>query len=145
MLASFIASNYAFYAANQGYTQGIVFPSYVNPSQFAGYSSVMTKNSALSQMTSKKDEETRTHETVGNLRKSETDSSDVKFSIARILGDTLPTEPKDVEEEQNDVMNEPTSDGTEESLQYSWLQCTRYKPPKLQRKKFYLLIGLEMK
>ena len=146
MLASFLASNYAFYSSNQGYAQGLVYPNYVNPSQFIGYSMDATKNITQSDITSKMSRKGQEQDSqaIGKFEKNKktiSDSSDVKFSIARILGETSPTESKDNDDIQDDEMGEPTSDVTEESLQYSWLHCTRYKPPKLQRKDFvYLFI-----
>ena len=71
-------------------------------------------------------------------KKSCPNSSDVKFSIARILGETS-TDTKDIHEPEDDVISEPTSDVMEDNVQYSWLQCTRYKPPKLQSKKLVWL------
>ena len=149
MLASFIASNYAYYAASQGYTQGVVYQNYLNP-QFAGYSSVMAKNSALGHMTSMtpnteaQDQENFSDELRKsvNCQKTSIDSSVVKFSIARILGETSTTSEtsNDVDEGCGNVDSEQTSDDIEDGLQYSWLHCTRYKPPKLQRKDLFIYL-----
>lgn len=146
MLASFLASNYAFYAASQGYTQGIVYPNYMSP-QFVGYSTMTSKDSTQSSsllVPSKspiigQENNTDTPEKSGHCQKSLKDSSALKFSIARILGETPSSDSKDdVEEDHDDVISDPTSDITEDSLQYSWLHCTRYKPPKLQRKDLFV-------
>ena len=148
MLASFFASNYAFYAASQGYTQGVVYPNYLNP-QFAGYSPMMAKNSQPGNMTSVtsntqlEEHENFSDETPKSVKcqRNSTDTSVVKFSIARILGETSTTSQTqdDVEEDCDNVASEPTSrHAIEDGLQYSWLHCTRYKPPKLQRKDLFI-------
>ena len=133
MLASFLASNYAFYAQNQGFAPGIIYSNYVNPQQYIGHSMEIPlegKKTGLnghapnSEVFVKREKE----------KKPCPNSSDVKFSIARILGETS-TDTKDIHEPEDDVISEPTSDVTEDNVQYSWLQCTRYKPPKLQSKK----------
>ena len=151
MLASFFASNYAFYAAaSQGYTQGVIYPNYLNP-QFAGYSPMMAKSSTAGNMasvtsnTQLEEQEDSYEETPKSVKckKNTTDTSLVKFSIARILGETsaTPQTSNDTEEECDKVVSEPTSrEAVEDGLQYSWLHCTRYKPPKLQRKENSLFI-----
>lgn len=87
-----------------------------------------------------------------NAEKNTDSSSEIKFSIDRILSknndvsndESSSDVTKEDEEEEpcpDDTFEEKAStDELPESLQYDWLQCTRYKPPKLQRKFSYSLI-----
>lgn len=90
-------------------------------------------------------------------RPGQNSNSEIKFSIDRILSNDCSNTVKEVieekvseneeEEDEDDEDMECNTDDikaetdTDESIHYEWLQCTRYKPPKLQRKLFsYLYI-----
>lgn len=69
-------------------------------------------------------------------RKKETKTETVNFSIENILRDKSSTK----EDDQQSLFDTNTADNPEKeddtTTQFSWLQCTRYKPPKLPRKFF---------
>lgn len=122
MLASIFASNYALYANNPRHF-GLWFPtSHHQSTQFASlfhpYSP--TNDGQLIQMPLIKE---------NNCTQEQVKRDTVKFSIENILKDETSTTGKD------------DGRGTEEKCdkeevanrQFSWLQCTRYKPPKLPR------------
>lgn len=78
----------------------------------------------------------------GSAEKEHNENQEIKFSIERILSDDC-DKTKDtavVKIEENDEtevegdLNAENNDEVDEAMRYEWLQCTRYKPPKLQRK-----------
>jgi hypothetical protein len=79
-------------------------------------------------------------------------NSEIKFSIERILSNESTSRVGEVTEERFSENEDDDGDedediecnsedmkietDTDESTHYEWLHCTRYKPPKLQRKLF---------
>lgn len=72
-------------------------------------------------------------------------TSELKFSIQRILSEDCVCKKEEqgeeagVSEDEGSLGEEVQQDRKEgdeqaEATSYDWLQCTRYKPPKLQRK-----------
>ena len=70
-------------------------------------------------------------------------SKPIKFSIDDILGlkdnadDSDMSDAADVDAESIYQKDLKICVGDDDSSQYSWLQCTRYKPPKLPRKSYF--------
>ena len=122
MLASFFASNYALYAHDPRQF-GVWIPgSSHQPTQLSTlinpYPSIVG-----SQIVKTLPEKT------DNQKQQEIKSDAVKFSIENILKDT--SRPK--EKEQLNSFDERSEKEAVSSRQFSWLQCTRYKPPRLPR------------
>lgn len=122
MLASFFASNYALYAHDPRQF-GVWIPSSSHqPTQLSTlinpYPSIVG-----SQIVKTLPEKT------DNQKQQEIKSDAVKFSIENILKDT--SRPK--EKEQLNSFDERSEKEAGASRQFSWLQCTRYKPPRLPR------------
>lgn len=77
-------------------------------------------------------------------------SSEIKFSIDRILSNECSSSNKEISAKKikkdedrksvNEDMKTEVSTDTDESVQYEWLHCTRYRPPKLQRKYSFVSI-----
>lgn len=122
MLASFFASNYALYAPDPRHF-GVWIPgSSHQPTQLSTlinpYPSIVG-----SQIVKTLPENT------DNQKQQEIKSDAVKFSIENILKDT--SRPK--EKERLNSFEERSEKEAVASRQFSWLQCTRYKPPRLPR------------
>ena len=122
MLASFFASNYALYAPDPRHF-GVWIPgSSHQPTQLSTlinpYPSIVGSQIVKS-----------LPENTDNQKQQEIKSDAVKFSIENILKDT--SRPK--EKERLNSFEERSEKEAVASRQFSWLQCTRYKPPRLPR------------
>lgn len=128
MLASFFASNYALYA-NDPRHFGMWFPA--TSHQPTPYSALIPPYPSTDG-----GHHIKTLPERIDSRKKETKSETVNFSIENILRDK--STPK--EDGQQSLFDITTGNKQEKeddtNTQFSWLQCTRYKPPKLPRKFF---------
>ena len=156
MLASYLARQYAMYAICNQYQQhgtnlvipSVCFQSHLNLPEVG--TSTRTTGCGHSEGTSG-------HVDAPGCSKRKTKSSsqrkkmspEIKFSIDRILGKS------DSEETTKDGVEEGDETGgpvhvkeevinmmefsPEDEMNFSWLNCTRYKPPKLQSKFVYVL------
>lgn len=128
MLASFFASNYALYA-NDPRHFGMWFPA--TSHQPTPYSALIHPYPSTDGRHLIKTPPERIES-----RKKETKTETVNFSIENILRDKSSTK----EDDQQSLFDATTADNPEKeddtTTQFSWLQCTRYKPPKLPRKFF---------
>ncbi|XP_065945113.1 homeobox protein MSX-2-like [Magallana gigas] len=127
MLASFFASNYALYA-NDPRHFGMWFPA--TSHQPTPYSALIHPYPSTDGRHLIKTPPERIES-----RKKETKTETVNFSIENILRDKSSTK----EDDQQSLFDTNTADTPEKeddtTTQFSWLQCTRYKPPKLPRLK----------
>ncbi|KAL4238920.1 hypothetical protein ACF0H5_003627 [Mactra antiquata] len=81
----------------------------------------------------------------GSSEQNQKDTQEIKFSIERILSNDIvktidnanikTEEQLDVEMDVGDSSNTDNVEDIDEAIRYDWLQCTRYKPPKLQTKR----------
>ncbi|XP_069119211.1 uncharacterized protein [Argopecten irradians] len=142
MFASIFAANYAFYSNMQGRRPVFYAPVVCHPSQTRQYLSVQnssnlrgpTNSTALSYSRLL---EQRTDLNENSTKHKNTDDG-VKFSIDRILNDERQENPESDEEDIVEDSKDETShiedpQSSDSSKQFPWLQCTRYKPPKLPR------------
>ncbi|XP_033733671.1 homeobox protein MSH-A-like [Pecten maximus] len=141
MFASIFAANYAFYSNMQGRRPVFYAPVVCHPSQARQYLSAPnssnfrgTANSTPMNYSRLLEQRTDCNE---NTTKQKTNEG-VKFSIDRILNDERQDVP---ESDEDDIVEGPRdetshitdSQSSDSSKQFPWLQCTRYKPPKLPR------------
>ncbi|KAJ8309021.1 hypothetical protein KUTeg_013895 [Tegillarca granosa] len=140
MLAQFFATNYALYtsATSQG-RRGMFYPPmachpshipFLNPQAASAFRfASRIQNLPIQNNSQLRTETQREH--------PETNRDGVKFSIDNILNDNNKKEEreessKDDGEDEECMIEEDDED--EDSNKFSWLQCTRYKPPKLPSK-----------
>ncbi|KAK3093410.1 hypothetical protein FSP39_015264 [Pinctada imbricata] len=141
-LASFLASNYALYSSGQ------IRPGmYYNPFPYHPHNTTYLPSSSMPQIpqltSSGQPESTKSPETPNDSNVSTNCTNDkVKFSIDSILARKSKTDENVTEEVKADDMWLPEDDGSinpdedqTDAQKFSWLQCTRYKPPKLPRLK----------
>jgi hypothetical protein len=123
MLASLIASNYALYANNPRHLGMWLPPTHHQSTTFASllhpYSP--TNNGQLIQMP-----------IVNSSAQEQVKRDTVKFSIENILKDKTSAVGSE-DGRQTQASEENCDKAMVGSRQFSWLQCTRYKPPKLPR------------
>ncbi|KAL5008332.1 hypothetical protein ScPMuIL_013913 [Solemya velum] len=129
MFSSLFSANYAIYASNK--TCSTFFsetPQHPNPSVFIPnfYRRAMDGKVIVENIP-------RNNEVSNATEKVK--SASMKFSIQNILGSGDPKEDRERDEcvEPRETA-EPEGEGQSSSTaEFPWLQCTRYKPPKLQR------------
>lgn len=146
MFASIFAANYAFYSNMQGRRPMFYAPVACHPSQVGQFVSSTQSStnyrglpSSLPINFSSKSSEEPNDASDHSQRDRCVDG--VKFSIDRILNEKA-DEPESEEGENNDDMSDETSitsdqQTAESAHQFPWLQCTRYRPPKLPSKYRY--------
>ncbi|XP_060071174.1 homeobox protein MSX-1-like [Ylistrum balloti] len=141
MFASIFAANYAFYSNMQGRRPIFYAPVACHPSQVRQFLSSQNSSNFrgptdLTSMNFSRPSEQRNDSEGGTTNHKNTEP-DVKFSIDRILNERREdpeTDEDDIGERNIDEASQVTDpQSPDSSKQYPWLQCTRYKPPKLPR------------
>ena len=137
MLASLLATNYALYAGGPGRANMYYSPFLGHPSQQAAY---LTPNNVMASIKSPRTPEPET-KTKRDSQKNKNDK--VKFSIDNILAAKVKDDDNDDDDDDEEIQVDgvwspeddvPDQGDQSDSGKYSWLQCTRYKPPKLPSK-----------